>query len=459
MPFDLHAVIAERAADKFVLYGRHLNAHRVASARRIGLDRSFVSAEGCWLFEADGTRTLDCDAGNAVFAVGRNAPRVRDGVRALLDAAPANWVTRDTPLLAGLLAEALAAAMPPTLDRVIFTNTGSETVEAAMKLARRATGKSRFLCLDGDFHGLTFGALSITDPSSRLALAATQGFGPMLPGCKGVAWGDLGALERELAHGDVAAFVVEPIQGATVRELPPGYLAGAQAACRKHGALLVVDEILTGLGRTGAFLACSHAGVTPDAVLLAKGLSGGIVPVGALVVRDAIWESLFRDRNCFIHASTFGENDYAMAAGLATLDVVRRDGLEARAARLGERWMTRLSQLRDHHPMIAEVRGRGLLVGIELRAAGGWLRNPAARWLQERGMLGSLVLMALNLHHHILVSASTRNNMIRLHPPLTIDEAQCDLVVEALGEVLREAEAFPDGAGRMLFERLREMAA
>lgn len=456
MAQDLQALLAARARDRFDLHERHLNANRVHSARRIGLDREFVGAEGCWLIDREGGRTLDCEAGNAVFSVGRNAPQVRAAVREVLDAGPANWVSGSPPLLAGLLAEALVARMPPGLSRVLFTNTGAETVEAAMKLARRATGRTRFLCLDGDFHGLTLGALSITDPSSRLALTA-QGFGPLLPGCEGVAWGDADALESALAAGDVAAFFLEAVQGASARVLPAAYLQRAQEACRRHGALLVVDEILTGLGRTGAFLACQHAGVVPDAVLLAKALSGGIVPVGAMIVSEAVWEPLFRDRHCFIHASTFAEGDYAMAAGLATLGVIEDQSLVARAQSTGEAWMRGLEELRARHPMIADVRGRGLLIGIELRAAGGWLRNPAARWLEERGMLGRLVMMWLNLRHRILASTPTRNNMLRLHPPLTIGEAECASVVAALDEVLAEAERFPDGTGRMLFDRLREM--
>ncbi len=453
---DLKTLIATRAGDRFDLHARHLNANRVHSARRMGLDRDFVGAEGCWLIDKDGGRTLDCEAGNAVFAVGRNAPEVRAAVRELLDAGPANWISGSPPLLAGLLAEALVAQMPPGLSRVLFTNTGSETVEAAMKLARRATGHTRFLCLDGDFHGLTLGALSITDPSSRLALSG-KGFGPLLPGCEGVPWGDADALERALAAGDVAAVVLEPVQGASARVLPEAYLRRAQELCRRHGALLVADEILTGLGRTGTFLACTRAGVVPDAVLLAKALSGGVVPVGAMIVREEVWEPLFRDRHCFIHASTFGENDYAMAAGLATLGVIAEKSLVANAEAVGGEWMRAIEALRARHPMIAEVRGRGLLIGIELRAAGGWIRSPAARWLEEHGMLGRLLMMWLNLRHRILASTPTRNNLLRLHPPLTIGAAECASVVAALDEVLSEAERFPDGVGRMLFDRIREM--
>lgn len=453
---DLQALLRRRAGERLDLHARYLNANRAESARRIGLGDGFVGAEGCWLIDAEGGRTLDCDAGNAVFAAGRNAPEIRSAVRELLDAGPANWVSGSPPLLAGLLAERLVAAMPPGLTRVIFTNTGSETVEAAMKLARRATGHTRFLCLDGDFHGLTIGALSITDPSSRLALTA-KGFGPLLAGCEGLAWGDADALERALAAGDVAGLVLEPVQGASARVLPAAYLQRAQELCRRHGALLIADEILTGLGRTGTFLACERAGVVPDVVLLAKALSGGIVPAGAMIVREAVWEPLFRDRHCFIHASTFGENDYAMAAGLATLEAIERRGLVANAQAVGDGWMRALEGLRARHPMIADVRGRGLLIGIELRAAGGWLRNPAARWLEERGLLGRLAMMWLNLRHRILVSTPTRNNLVRLHPPLTIGAAECARVVDALDEVLAEAERFPDGAGRMLFDRLREM--
>ncbi len=456
MTLDLQALIAERSGEKFDLYSRYLNVHRANSARRIGMDRVYVSAEGCWIIDSEGGRTLDCDGGNAVFAVGRNAPRVREALRGLLDSRPANWVTRDTPLLAGLLAEALAGMLPAGLDRVLFANTGSETVDAAIKLARRATGHSRILCLDGSFHGLTFGALSITDPSSRLALNG-QNFEPLVPGCFGLPWNDLESLRRELAKGDVAALVLEPVQGASVREVPRDYLVAARDLCSRHGALLIADEILCGLGRCGTFLAIEPSGVTPDVALFAKGLSGGMMPIGAMVVRDAVWEKLFQDKNCFIHASTFGENDYAMAAGLATLDIIRSEGLIERARTVGARWLEQLRGLQERHPMIGEVRGRGLLIGVHLRAAGGWLRNPAASWLEQRGQLGSLVFLWLNTHYRIHASASTRNNVLRFIPPLIIEEEQCTQVVAALDEILTQAEKFPDGVGRMLFERLREM--
>lgn len=456
MPLDLRQLIPSRAGEKFSLYARHLNGHRAESARRMGLDREYVSAEGCWIIDREGGRTLDLDAGNAVFAVGRNAPAVREALRFLLESRPANWVTRDTPLLAGLFAEAIAQMMPPGLDRVMFTNTGSETVDAAIKLARRATGRSRILCLDGSFHGLTFGALSITDPSSRNALDL-QNFAPLLPGCHGLPWGDIDALANELARGDVAALVLEPVQGTGVREATREYMQAARELCDRHGALLIADEILCGLGRCGTFLALEPTGVAPDAVLLAKALSGGVMPVGALVVRDRVWEKLFRDRNCFIHASTFMENDYSMAAGLATLSAIREGNLVERARAVGARWIASLRELQARHPMIEEVRGRGLFIGIRLRSAGGWLRNPAASFLEQRGQLGSLLFMWLNIHHRIQASATTRNNVLRFMPPLIIEPEDCDRAVQALDEVLSQAERFPDGVGRMVFERLREM--
>ncbi len=453
MVLDLKSLIDGRGSEKFELYARYISAGKVHAARQMGLDRHFVRAEGCYLYDSKDSRYLDCDAGNAVFSVGRNDPRIRRVIAALLDVAPANWVARDTPLLAALLAEALVQRMPPGLGKVLFTNAGAETVEAAIKFARKATNKPRVLFLEGDFHGLTYGALSVTDSGSRLPLME-QGFGPLVPGCQAMPWGDLTRLEQELAQGDVAALIFEPIQGASVRILEGAYLQEAAKLCERHNALLIADEILTGLGRTGAFLACQHNAVVPDMVLLAKALSGGIMPVGALIVRTAIHERLFRKANMFVHASTFGENDYSMAAGLATLAVIDADGLTARAGRLGALLLDGLRTLQARHPMIAEVRGRGLLVGVELRAPGGWLRQPAAMYLERRGLLGHLCVAWLNLHHRLLASAPTRNNVLRLHPPLGIDENQVAMAIAAIDSVLTEAERFPDGAGRMVLERL-----
>jgi ornithine--oxo-acid transaminase len=453
MTLDLMGLAEGRRSEQFELYGRYISSQKVRSARQMGLDRHFVRGSGCYLYDSEGARYLDCDAGNGVFSIGRNDARVRSAITTLLNENPANWVARDTPLLASLLAEALINRMPDGYGKVLFTNTGAETVEAAIKFARKVSGRPRILFQKGDFHGLTYGALSVTDSESRLPLME-QGYGPLLPGCVALPWGDSDSLQRELSIGDVAALIVEPIQGASVRVLNSTYLVEAASLCGRYDSILIADEIMSGLGRTGAFLACQHSGVSPDLVLLAKALSGGVMPVGAVLIRTAIHDRLARRSDTFVHASTFGENDYSMAAALATLAVIDSDDLVARAERRGAILLEGLRALQARHPMIAEVRGRGLFAGIVLRAPGGWLRQPAAMYLERHGMLGHLCVAMLAINHRVIASAPTRNNVVRLHPPLIINEDQIATLIAALDSVITEAESFPDGAGRMAFGRL-----
>lgn len=457
MSFRLAPLLASRAPEKFSLYERYISAHKVKSLHQLGFERDYVRAEGCELFDRAGDSYLDCDGGNGVFALGRNHPCIRETLLELLNMRPANWAGRDAPLLASLLAEALVQRLPDGLTKFLFTSTGSETAEAALKFARRATGRPRFLYLEGGFHGLTYGALSITDSESRLQPIG-KGFGPMLPGCTAIPRNDLGRLEEALSRGDVAALFVEPIQGASVHAMDENFLSGAQALCHAHGALLIVDEILTGLGRTGSFLATGQMALRPDMVLLAKALSGGVMPVGALIVREELYHRVFAEPGAFVHGSTFGENDYGMAAALATIHTVGEENLIENAAGMGAILLAELRRLQERFEVIAEVRGRGLLIGLELRAPGGLLGQSGAALVERRGLLGHLMAMMLVTQHRILAAAPARNNVLRLHPPLIIREEQIRAVVAAIEAVLEQMDRFPEGIGRVLLRRLVALA-
>src|SRR5207248_2066707 len=237
-----------------------------------------------------------------------------------------------TTALPGLLAEALLERTPPRLDRVLFTSSGTEAVEAALKLGRAATKRTRVLSAESGFHGLTLGSLSANGND-----AFTSRFGPLLPGFERVPFGDLEALELELRREDVALFLVEPVQGKGCTLPPPGYLEGAQALCRRYGTLFAVDEVQTGFGRTGKLFAFEHWGLEPDLVTVAKSLSGGYVPVGALLMAQSVYEGVFDSlEHSVSHGSTFAPNDLAMAAGLATLRALDDSGLVEHAARLGD---------------------------------------------------------------------------------------------------------------------------
>ena len=240
----------------------------------IGFDKVYARGEGAYLYDDDGDDYLDMLAGFGVFALGRHHPVVRQAMHDVIDADLADLTQFDAPPLAGPLAEALLAKAPH-LDRVYFGNSGTEAVEAALKFARYATGRSRIIYCDHAFHGLTAGSLSVNGASEF-----RKGFGPLLPDTA-IPFGDLAALERELRRGDVAGFLIEPIQGKGVAVSPPGFLPAAQDLLREHKALLIADEVQTGIGRTGDFFAYQHDGVEPDIVAAAKALSGGYIPVGA----------------------------------------------------------------------------------------------------------------------------------------------------------------------------------
>ena len=279
--------------------------------RTLGFDRVWTGGEGAHLIDSSGERYLDLLGGYGMFAIGRNHPEAIAAIEEVMAARTANLPQLGVTLLSGVLAEQLLSRAPASVAAMIPANSGTEAVEAAIKVARAATGRPRVLFAEHAFHGLTLGSLSLNGNAEF-----RDGFGPLLPGCEPVGFGDLEALERELARGDVAAFVVEPVQGKGVNLPPDGYLVGAQRLCRDAGALFVCDEVQTGVGRTGRFLALEHSGCEPDMICLAKALSGGLVPIGAVLVSRAAFERVFDGMERAVrHGSTFGGNDLAAAAG------------------------------------------------------------------------------------------------------------------------------------------------
>src|SRR5262245_44680723 len=310
MALDIASLFADREAERFAMHTRHLNEQMVRVLKTIGYDVGFCRGRGQYLYDRDGAEYLDLLSGFGVFALGRNHPAVRDALKSVLEAELPNLVQMDVSALAGVLAERLLGHMP-YLDKVFFANSGAEAVEAAIKFARAATRRTGIVYCEHAFHGLSYGALSLNGD----AIFRT-GFEPLLPDCTGIPFNDLAALDKALASRQVAAFIVEPIQGKGVNLPDDDYLRGALDLCRRYGTLFVADEIQTGIGRTGRFLAVEHWGVEPDMVLLAKSLSGGHVPVGALLTRKWIFEKVFnRMDRAVVHGSTFSKNDMAMAAG------------------------------------------------------------------------------------------------------------------------------------------------
>ena len=439
MAFDLMKLVADRRGEKFSLFDRHLNSQLVRVLRTIGFDADYVRAEGPYLFDGDGNRYLDLLSGFGVFAMGRNHPTVIAALERVLHGNFAGMVQMDVSLLAGLLAERLAARMPG-LDKLFFCNSGAEAVEAAIKFSRAATRRSKIVFCDHAFHGLTYGALSLNgDDLFR------DGFEPLLGDCVKIPFEDLGALERVLAAGDVAAFVVEPIQGKGVNIPADDYLPEARRLCTKYRTLLVADEIQTGMGRTGRFYACEHWGVEPDIGLLAKALSGGFVPVGAVAMRKGIFDKVFdRMDRAVVHGSTFSKNDMAMAAGLATLAVLDEEKLIERAAEMGERLIDGLRTRLGGYEFVKNVRGKGMMIAIEFGPPKS-LKLKAAYALMEqanKGLFCQLILVPLFQKHHILAQVAGPNMpVIKLLPPLVIDEDDRAWIETAFEDAVRESHS------------------
>ncbi|MDB6110848.1 MAG: putative acetylornithine aminotransferase, partial [Pedosphaera sp.] len=359
---EICALLKEHEGRNYELHDAHVNPANVRTLRTIGFDRCYVRAEGPYLWDVEGKKHLDFLSGYGVFSLGRNHPDVRRVLIDFLNADYPSLVKMEAPLLSGLLAQELKRRMPNQLDMVFFANSGAEGVETAIKYAKCATGKPAILHCQKAFHGLTCGALSLNgDENFR------SGFAPFLPECRAIPFDDLGALDRELHKGDVAGFVVEPVQGKGVNLPSPGYLRDAAALCRKHGALFMDDEIQTGMGRTGRFLAIEHEGdVDPDIVILSKALSGGYMPVSAVLCKKWIHEKVFSSmQRSVVHSSTFSQGSMAMAAGLAALDVIDRYRLVTQAEKLGKRLGQALQAMVPRFEFLKEVRWRGLMVGIE----------------------------------------------------------------------------------------------
>src|ERR1700760_1558095 len=314
---DMSGLFMERETQRGSMHARHLNEQLVRVLKTIGYDVGFQKGQGAYLYDREGGRYLDLLSGFCVFLIGRDHPPLREALKNVLDADLPNLVQLDVSTLAGILAERLLKYMP-YLDKVFFANSGAEAVEAAIKFARGATGRPGIVHCHHSFHGLSYGALSLTDdPNFR------GGFEPLLPGCTAIPFDDLAALEKALSSREVAAFIVEPIQGKGVNMPTDEFLPGAAALCKKYGTLFIADEIQTGVGRTGRFLAIEHWNVEPDMVLLAKALSGGHVPVGALLTRKHIFDKIFnRMDRAVVHGSTFAKNDLAMAAGIGPLEEI-----------------------------------------------------------------------------------------------------------------------------------------
>jgi ornithine--oxo-acid transaminase len=437
----LRELLDEHRGEELDLYARTINPQFVRLLRTIGFDRRWARAEGAYLYDADGMLYLDLLGGFGMYNVGRNNPRIRAALVEALELQTPGKVQLGVSPLPGLLASALLERAPSSLGRVLFTSSGTEAVEAALKLGRAATGRSKVVSCEHGFHGLTLGSLSAAGDA-----VFTQRFGPLLPGFSRVPFDDLDALEAALRGEEVAVFIVEPVQGHGPQFPHDSYLTGAQELCRRYGTLFCVDEVQTGFGRTGKLFAFEHWGLEPDLVPVAKSLSGGYVPVGALMMSSAVHSAVYDSmENAFSHGSTFAPNELGMAAGLATLHELDDQELVARSARLGDRLLELTRPLVDEFDVVREVRGLGLMWAIEF---GEPEKSGRLSWrMIERmqpGLFAQFVVAPLFSKHKILSQvAGHRMAVLKALPPLVVSDEDVAYFVDSLTATIKRAQHMP----------------
>ncbi|MDQ6733692.1 MAG: aminotransferase class III-fold pyridoxal phosphate-dependent enzyme [Nitrospirota bacterium] len=442
MAFDILRIFRQRLGENYALHTKYVNPAWARVTQLIGYDKVYVKAEGCHLWDKDGTRYLDCVSGFCVSNIGHNHPVVRQALRDALTESLPNLIQLDCSLLSGLLAEALVQRIP-WLEMVFFANSGSEAIEAAIKFTRCATGRQRIVYAHGSYHGVTYGALSVTGHTMW-----REGFEPLVPQMDAVPFGDADAIEKELLRGNVAGVLLEPIQVSAGIVVPTDeYFACVESLCRKHKALFIMDEIHTGVGRTGKFLACEQWHVQPDIICLSKGLSGAMVPVSAVVTRKDIMKGVFSrlDRSC-VHASTFMGNNLAMIAGLATLHVLETENLFARCSEMGDYLLKSLKPFEDKYELVKAVRGRGLLVGVELGEPKSFYLRQAWTMMHKinPGLFAQALTIPLMEAHAILTQVAGHNeDVLKVAPAFVITKEDVDEVARALDCVLKAAHSFP----------------
>lgn len=397
------------------LYARYVNPGlaRLMSFAGFGLE---TRAEGMYVYDHQGNAYLDCLGGYGVFALGHRHPKVVEAAKQALDTMPlSSKVFFNQPM--ARLAERLAEVTPGDLQFSFFVNSGTEAVEAALKFARHQQRRPVFVATEGGYHGKTFGSVSVTGRDKY-----RTPFEPLLPSARFVPFGDLDAL-RKVVDEQTAAIIVEPVQGeGGIHVAPSGYLRGAADIAHEAGALLILDEVQTGMGRTGKMFAAEHEGVQPDLMTLAKALGGGVMPIGALVGTPEVWERALGN-NPLLHTSTFGGGQLACSCALAALEVIEEERLAQRAAERGEQMMRGLREVKEAQPdLLADVRGIGLMLGVE------FTMDEVAE------------LVIAHMLKRGVIAAYTLNNpkVIRFEPPLIISEAEVDRAVNAFGEAIEE---------------------
>lgn len=423
---------------------RHVHPKLLKMFELAGMNATFVRAEGQYIWDSQGHRFLDFLTGGGVYLIGRNHPKVRAAVRAAADMDLPNWSIVNPSLLGGLLAGRLLDKAGGHYGKVMFTNTGTECTEVCVRFARYVTRRRRFLYLEGAFHGRTYAAISMCgSPALR------EGQEPLMPVATPIRPNDIRQLKRELAMGDVAGFVYEPVQGMTCEVLDPQYLREAEILCEQYGTLMIADEVQTGLCRTGPWFRSSADGVRPHMMSVSKILSGGAIPVGAVLVSEDVYQKVFaKFQSGPFYFSTFAEGNIAMAAGLATLDALEELDAEHRVPELSARLEAGVAELAARYDVIDHMNGAGLMRCIYFKDS----ETPKLKVQQKLLAAGDPSAFAAAVHvdmyreHRILLQIPGPGvNAIKFLPPAVSTPEDIDYFLAALDDVLGRyyAEAGP----------------
>ncbi len=423
------------------LHKEYLNPNLVSLLGLIKFDKVYKEAQGAVVKDEEGHEYLDFLGGYGALNIGHNHPEVLAGLEKVKEMP--NILQIALGRMSAVLAKNLAQITPGQLQKTFFGNSGAEAVEGALKAAKAATKKQKIIYCEGSFHGKTMGALTVTGREKY-----KKDFLPLVPNCESVPYGDLESLEQKLKSQDVAAFIVEPIQGEGGIIVPPqGYLKQAEKLCHQYDALLIVDEIQTGFGRTGKMFACQYEDVNPDIMCLAKSLGGGVAPIGAYITTDKVYQAAYGSmEKATLHTSTFGGNTFATAAGILSLEIIVRDNLAQEALEKGNYLLAKLRDMQSKYSMLKDVRGKGLMIGLELEGSSSNLLNKLTGGTLEnlsKEYFGSLVAGKLLKDYNIITAYTLNNpNVIRIEPPLNITYEQIDKLIFALEKIFSENKSF-----------------
>lgn len=440
---DIDKALTLKKEDVIRNYKEHINPALVKMFSLLNFDKQFVEAQGTKILDDAGNEYLDFLGGYGALNFGHNPPEILAAVRKV-EGFP-NILQAAMGKITSAAARNLASIVPGDLTHSFFGNSGAEAVEGAIKLARAASGKEKIIYCQDSFHGKTMGALSITGRKKY-----QQNFSPLLPATEMVPYGDLESLEFKLDTSNVAAFILEPIQGEGGIIVPPdGYLRKVRSLCDKYETLMIVDEIQTGLGRTGNNFACQEDNILPDIMCVAKSLGGGVMPVGAFITRKEIWNKAYGSMDkALLHTSTFGGNAMAAAAAVEAINQLYKLNLSQEAKEKGEYFLAALKEMKEEYELLADVRGKGLMIGIEFKQPEKGILDKISRGMVSKlsaEYMGSMIAGAL-LNDYQIITAYTLNNpnVIRLEPPLIVDYKEIDWVLESLDSIFNKYNSFFD---------------